>query len=138
MAWHADLAECDYFRTWDPSMLRSVGWLERGQPYPRGTVDLQVFDKLIELLGDAWQSCMFLGHHQCDLCPGNSKNGHRNLFVPGDGFLFVCPKLILHYIEDHQCSLPVEFCELALACSPMNSKEYLGVVEPLWRRAKPQ
>jgi hypothetical protein len=138
MAWYADLAECDYFRPWHPSILRAVGWLVRGQPYPRGTVDLRVFNKLTELLGYAWQPCMFCGRHQCDRCPGKSKIGDRNLFIPGDGFLFVSPELILHYIEDHQYSPPVEFCESALACPPMNSKEYLGVVEPLWRRAKTQ
>lgn len=53
MAWYADLAECDYFNTWHSSFLRAVGWLERGQPYPRGTVDLLVFNKLTGLVRHA-------------------------------------------------------------------------------------
>lgn len=136
MAWYEDLAECDYFRTWHSSFLRAVGWLERGQSYPRETIDLRVFNKLTELLRDAWQPLLSCGLHECDLCLSEGKQGNRNLFIPGDGFLYVCPELILHYIEGHQYSPPVEFCEAVLACPPMNSREYLGVVEPLWRWAK--
>lgn len=136
MAWYADLADCNYFRTLHPSLLRAVGWLERGQAYPRGTVDLLVFNKLTELVRHAWQPCFFMGGHDCDLCPGSSKYGYTNLFIPGDGFLFVCPELIRHYIKDHQNAPPIEFCEAVLACPPMNSTDYLQVVEPLWRLAK--
>jgi hypothetical protein len=77
-----------------------------------------------------------MGYHECDLCLSERKGGITNLFIPGDGFLYVCPELILHYINDHQYSPPVEFCEAVLACAPMNSSDYLKVVEPLWRRAK--
>lgn len=136
MAWYADLAECDYFNSWHPSFLRAVGWLEHGQPYPHGTVDLRVFNELIDLLRDAWQPGMFWGRHQCDLCPSKSKNGYRNLFIPGNGFLFVCPELIVHYITDHEYAPPVEFCTAVVACPPMNSRDYLEVVEPLWRQAQ--
>jgi hypothetical protein len=79
--------------------------------------------------------------HRCDLCLGElseRKVGVNNLFIPGDGFLYVSPELILHYINDHQYSPPVEFCEAVLACPPMNSRAYLNVVEPLWRRAETQ
>lgn len=135
MAWYADLAECDYFSTCHSSFLRAVGWLERGKSYTSGTVDLQVLNKLTELHRDAWEPCSFMGLHGCDLCLSEGEMGHTNLFVPGDGFLFVCPELILHYIKGHQYSPPVEFCEAVLACPPMNSGDYLKVVEPLWRRA---
>jgi len=141
MTWYADLTECDYFPLCDSSLVRAVGWLERGKVYTHGTVDLQVLVKLTELHRDAWEPCHVMGYHGCDLCPRGlsaHKMGVKNLFIPGDGFLYVCPELILHYINDHQYSPPIEFCEAILTCPPMNSPAYLNVVEPLWRRAKTQ
>jgi hypothetical protein len=139
MAWYADLTECDYFRTWHSSLLRAVGWLEQGKEFTRGTVDPHVLSKLTNLHEDAWEFCHFCGYHRCDLCP-NQRSGHKdsvnNMFIPGDGFLYVCPELILHYINDHQYSPPIEFCEAVLACPPMNSPAYLESVEPVWRQAE--
>jgi hypothetical protein len=100
-----------------------------------------VLSKLAKLLRDTWEPCHCCGMHRCDLCLGElseRKVGVNNLFIPGDGFLYVSPELILHYINDHQYSPPVEFCEAVLACPPMNSRAYLNVVEPLWRRAETQ
>jgi len=144
MAWYEDLSnlgdspyeENNYFRVWHPSLLRAVGWLERGQPYPRGTVDHQVVTKLTELLKDAWQPVIFMGGHDCDLCLNDGKYGYRNLFIPGDESLFVSPELILHYITGHDYSPLGEFCKAVLACPLMGSTKYMEAAEPLWRRAK--
>ena len=88
MAWYADLAECDYFRTWHSSFIRAVGWLERGRSYTRGTVDLQVFNELTELRRDAWQPCLFMGSHGCDLCLSEGEKGHTTCsFQVMDSFL---------------------------------------------------
>ena len=136
MAWYADLAECNYFGTFHPSLLRAIGWLECGKSYAQGDVDIQVLNKLAELLKDSWAPVFFMGVHRCSLCPGKGEMGSANMFIPDDGFLFVCPELILHYIKDHQYSPPSEFCEAVLACPSMNSTAYLEAVEPLWSRAK--
>ena len=137
MTWYADLAECDYFPRCHPSFLRAVGWLEPGNVYTRWTVDPHVLAKLTDLLRHPWQPCHPMGFHHCDLCPrelSEHKVGVNNLFIPGDGFLYVCPELIPHYINDHQYSPATEFCEAVMACPPMNSRTYLRVVEPLWTR----
>jgi hypothetical protein len=136
LAWYADNAECHYFRTLHPSLLRAVGWLEGGKPYPRGTVEPPIFNALTELLKQPWEPCFFMGFHECDLCSGKGEYGKNNLFIPGDGFLFVCPELILHYINKHEYLPPVNFCDAVLVCPPMNSKAYLETVEPIWQKAK--
>ena len=62
----------------------------------------------------------------------------KNLFIPSDGFLYVCSELILHCINDHQYSPPNEFCAAVLTCPSMHSIAYLKAVEQLWRKAKTQ
>jgi hypothetical protein len=59
VAWYADLAECDYFNTWHSSVLRAVGWLERGNSYTHETVDRHTFNRLTHLLKDIWQPALF-------------------------------------------------------------------------------
>ncbi|AMV29564.1 hypothetical protein VT84_34535 [Gemmata sp. SH-PL17] len=51
--------------------------------------------------------------------------GVSNLWLPGDGFLFVAPSLILHYMDAHEYSPPDEFQEAVRACPPMRSMAYL-------------
>jgi hypothetical protein len=69
------------------------------------------------------------GSHTCDLCmyEGEAKSA-SNLFIPGDGFLFVCPELIVHYMNAHAYAPPQKFCQAVLACPPMRSVEYLKAV----------
>jgi hypothetical protein len=136
LAWYPDHADCHYFGALRPSLLRSVGWLERGKPYTRGIVEPAIIDALSQLLKEPWEPCFLMGFHECDLCSGKGQYGKNNLFVPGDGFLFVSPELILHYIKNHEYVPPVAFCEAVLACPPMNSKAYLETVEPIWQKAK--
>ena len=136
MAWYADLAECNYFGTFHPSLLRAVGWLEGGKPYAQGNVDTQFLHKLTELLKDAWEPVCFMGIHHCSLSPCTDEMGSANLFIPGERFLFVCPELIFHYIQGHQYAPPMEFCKAVLACPSMNSPAYLDAVEPLWKQAR--
>ncbi len=144
MAWYEDLATCgnspyenNYFSVWHPSLLRAVGWLEYGKPYSTGVIDVQVLNRLTELRVNAWEPVHFSGYHRCDLCSGEQGPvGINNLFIPGDGFLYVSPELIVHYITVHQYAPPAEFCATVLACPPMGSRAYLKVVEPLWQQAK--
>jgi len=137
LTWYADHAECDYFPSSHPSILRAIGWLEGGKPYTRATVEPLMLNKLSEFLKEPWQPLMVLGVHECNLCTVKGKYGHRNLFIPADGILFVCPELILHYIEEHGYGPPADFCSAILACPPMNSKAYLKLVEPIWQMTGP-
>jgi hypothetical protein len=46
-----------------------------------------------------------------------------NSFVPGDGFLYVFPNLITHYMRVHAYAPPAEFCEAVLRCPPVDTPE---------------
>jgi hypothetical protein len=125
MAWYEDLTPCDYFGTERASFLRSVGWLSRGRHFPTGTVDERVYPKLVELLLDPWQPAVATGPHPCDLCLYKPEaRGVKNLFLPGNGCIFVCPELIVHYMNAHGYCPPQVFCDAVLACPAMRSMEY--------------
>jgi hypothetical protein len=71
MAWFEDLSPCTYLGTESAPLLRAVGWLERGKPFPVGAVDRRVYEKLAELCQDPWQPLASAGFHTCDLCQYN-------------------------------------------------------------------
>jgi hypothetical protein len=125
MAWFEDLTECDYFGPHLADSLRAVGWLRRDRPYPTGETDVEVFAKLADLVRDPWQPVVAAGPHPCDLCLYESEAScSANLFVPGDGILYVCPTLIIHYMNAHRYAPPPAFCRAVLACPPMRSMAY--------------
>jgi hypothetical protein len=129
MAWFADLSPCDYFGAEFAPLLRAVGWLEHGKPFSAGAVEPQVFERLAELRRDPWQPATAAGHHACDLCVYEAEaRGSRNLFIPGSGLLYVCPELIVHYMNAHGYAPPTEFCRAVLGCPPMWSMDYLKAV----------
>lgn len=125
MAWYEDLAECDYFGGHPAPSLRAVGWLERDRGFVQGPVDRQVYERLQELLKRPWEPMVAGGRHECDLCLYEGTRGKSNLFIPGSGFLYVCPELIIHYMNAHGYKPPAEFCHAVLACPPMRSIIYL-------------
>ncbi len=153
MTWFQDLSECTY---WDrggelfSKWLLAVGWLERDHHFERGTTACSVLDRLCELLIDPWEDYhqRFRGSHTCTLCPPSAFPGHgfnsfrhkvgdkwkylrvgaNNLFIPGQGFLYVAPSLIVHYIAVHEYLPPPEFCQALLDCPPMRSDAYFEAV----------
>lgn len=54
--------------------------------------------------------------------------GVFNLFIPGDGVLYVAPSLILHYMDAHGYGPPKEFQASVMSCPPMRSMDYLKAV----------
>jgi hypothetical protein len=103
----------------------AIGWLARGHEYPAGDNASDVFSKLVLLLEDPWQPAVSAGVHPCDLCLYRSEvAGTKNVFVPGEGRVYVAPELILHYMNAHRYQPPAEFCQAVLACPPMRSAEY--------------
>lgn len=125
MTWYRDEDACDYFGPDFSCCLRAIGWLERGRDYPSGSISKTVYDRLAELLSDPFQPVVVMGPHECDLCqfPGQHM-GQTNLFIPGDGFIYVCPELILHYVEAHWYIPPEAFCSSVLNCPPTRSLAY--------------
>ena len=130
MTWYADLSECDYFFSPESArVLRAVGWLERGREYSQGETPGKVYDRLVELLKDPWQPFMLAGPHECSLCSSHRGIcGVANLFVPGSGFLYVCPELITHYVDVHGYVPPLDFCRAVLDCPDTQSAEYQGLL----------
>lgn len=125
MAWFEDLSFCAYFGADAATALRAVGWLESGRAFTTGSVPRPVFDKLLELRTNPWQPMVAVGIHNCDLCLYDGEAGLTNLFIPGAGFIYVCPELIVHYMNAHAYAPPEEFCRAVLACPPMRSVNYL-------------
>jgi hypothetical protein len=123
--WYSDLAPCDYFGPEFASCLRAVGWLEKGRAYAIERVQPAVYTRLVELLKDPWQPGSFAGLHICDICLYEGAPGTRNLFVPCGAHVFVCPELVVHYMNAHGYRPPEEFCTAVLACPPMRSVPYL-------------
>ncbi|MGE0434769.1 MAG: hypothetical protein AB7S36_21115 [Planctomycetota bacterium] len=104
--------------------LRGVGWLDRGTPFETGAVAEDFVVRLRSLLQAAFQPVIFPGVHTCDVCQYNGAIGSSNLFVPGDGVLFVCPELIVHYISAHWYRPPDVFIESVMRCPDMGTPEY--------------
>jgi len=133
-----DLTSCIYFGPEAAEKLTAIGWLEAEHPYTRATVSAPVLDKLFELLTKPWNASYFMGYHDCALCDYDRwdvtyKNqcisaGNLNLFVPGDGFLYVMPSLAAHYILAHGYAPPREFCDAVLRCPPMGSEDYFRAI----------
>jgi hypothetical protein len=50
--------------------------------------------------------------------------GAANLWVPGEGCVYVAPSLIAHYIRVHRYVPPREFVDAVMRCPEMGSEEY--------------
>src|SRR5262245_24684306 len=141
MTYYADLSPCLYFGAENADKLVAVGWLEAEHSYRHGKANEDFVDKLIELLVDPWAPSYFLGYHDCSFCnPPEGpyeldykgmtiQVGALNLFIPTNGFLYVAPSLIAHYILAHDYVPPTEFCEAIMKCPPMFSAEYLAAIK---------
>ena len=127
--WYEDLSECDYFGEEYAGILTAIGWLQNGREFSTGTISNDAYFKLLEFKKKPWTFAMFCGFHQCDLCQfqdeKESPTGISNIFIPGNGKLYVCPELITHYINSHFYLPPKEFLEAVDLCPPQGSMEYL-------------
>jgi hypothetical protein len=145
MTFFPDLAHCTYFGPGNASRLKAVGWLEHDRPFRRDAVSPRFIEKLASLLErrfevlapgvvteSPWQPFIFSGPHFCSICKarsGQERHGEvYNVFIPGDGFLYVAPVLIRHYLEAHGYAPPWEFIQAVMACPRMSSPDYLAAV----------
>jgi hypothetical protein len=140
MTYYEDLSPCLYFGEKFADKLVAVGWLDLGKNYRKGDIDKEVTNKLVELLVNPWQPFVAGGWHECPFCristgprrlehKGSTiEMGANNLFIPSNGFLYVAPSLIVHYIDAHEYSPPKAFCEVMLKCPSMRSIEYLRAI----------
>jgi hypothetical protein len=118
-----DLDLCEDLPLDCPS-LRAVGWLDRGIEFSQGSVSGEFFEKLRALCRDPWQPLVAAGQHQCTLCQYDAPSFGCNVFVPGNGCVYVAPVGIVHYIASHWYLPPAEFISAVLATPPMRSVQY--------------
>ena len=100
--------------------VRTIGWLSVEHAFPTGEVPPTFIEKLRAHLQDPWQPVVTWGRYRCNLCPAHLSDGpisgSRNLWIPGEGVVYVAPELILHYIEAHHYKPPGEFILAVLNC----------------------
>lgn len=128
MAVFRDLDPCTYFGGGPAAVLRSVGWIG-ASAFPTGRTDPEVYHRLVALLKDPYQPVALLGFHRCEACQfAGEKSGSSNLFVPGDDVVYVCPELIVHYINAHHYAPPAVFSEAVLRCPDTRSTAYQEIL----------
>jgi hypothetical protein len=109
-----------------------VGWLDNIHPYPKGTVDARLIEKMKLLASIPVE--LYMGTHTCELCaepsdllqttqpngvglgPNSSwlrwadqRSGNGEIRVSRGGTIFAAPVLIVHYIEAHSYLPPTQF-----------------------------
>lgn len=136
MTFFPDLTPYSYKRSGIRDHTVNVGWLEAGQPYPKGEVSPEFIESI-------WRYCCApvvrtRGFHECDLCAtrqkgqlqatreGNTlKLGTAEIRVFGpDGTIYAAPDLIYHYILDHKYHPPEAFIEAVLSSPLPGTDEY--------------
>src|SRR5262245_45389222 len=93
------------------SRIRAIGWLSVVFPYQAGPVPAEFVEALRRQLANPWQPVTACGPHACEFCPAGGPvfRAVRNLWVPGEGVIYVAPEMVLHYIEAHRYRPPDEF-----------------------------
>lgn len=138
MTYFADIAPCTLYGYY-PSVV-AVGWLEPEHPYTKGAADPAFVSALAEALVDPWAPAALAGRHSCRFCGDDRSHsfmhgdrrialGVSNVLVPSAVSVYLAPSLVLHYIADHGYLPPRMFVEAVLACPPMRSPEYFGMLQ---------
>jgi len=128
MTYYEDLTFCSYFG-YNSKMinLKAIGWLSKGFPYSTGRVPIRLVKKLKRLFKNPWEPGFgYLGYHECEFCKVRKYQSALNLFIPGEGVIYVSPEGILHYIEVHSYKPPKEFLTAVDKCPQTNSDEYFN------------
>lgn len=147
---HVTVADLQPFRGFPflDVALTATGWLGASSRWLDVDVSEAFFERLVELSTDPWQpgGMMAMGSHSCELCRFVSESGslrykdrevragNRNLFIPGDGLVYVAPTTLAHYVAAHGYGPPLSFQQAVLACPPMRSVPYFQALKKSgWR-----
>lgn len=113
--------------------LRAIGWLEHPHHFNTGATPSAFVSKLQSLVQQtraAFSHYIFRGGMICSICKAAGLNSpgpiwsQENIFVPGNGVVYVAPGGIVHYIEVHSYLPPKEFIDAVLRCPDCNSSEF--------------
>jgi hypothetical protein len=128
MPFFADLSPYCYHGATHPKLF-NIGWLSKDQPFNRGSVP-PVLVSVLRFLDESPQN-LCRGFHVCEFCEppldilrqdkeyfwiwASARQGNGEIHLPGlDGVTYAAPRLILHYILEHQYRPPQEFIEAAI------------------------
>ena len=130
MTYFSDLSLYAHGHSSHPGVVHA-GWLDNVHPYPRGTVDAKLVEKMRLLASNPVE--LYRGKHICELCaepPDLIKTIQPNkcidpncswakwidqrwsngeIRVSDEGIVFAAPVLIVHYIEAHGYLPPAHF-----------------------------
>ncbi len=121
MSWFEDLTPYTYLRSepTDPPTL-NVGWLARDHAFSVGEVPSTFVARLEELCAHATTQ-QTRGLHPCELCPGTIPSHDRSRqssneirAVGANGTRYAAPRLVLHYVTDHNYAPPKVFIDAVL------------------------
>ncbi|GGZ17746.1 DUF7919 family protein [Novosphingobium colocasiae] len=113
----------------DPATL-NVGWLSSDYTIPVAVPDELFLSALRKMAAEPVNLCR--GSHLCDLCPrpvmtlssggipmleaAPETRGNGEIWVKGyDGFTYVAPVLVLHYVSKHHYAPPQAFVDAIIA-----------------------
>lgn len=122
--WCEDLKPCPLYPCGELGAVLGVGWLRGDQPFSTGAMERSTFDRLAVLAEDPYQPVVTAGVHACDVCQFPEAAGSAHLIVPGDGVLYVCPTLIVHYVAVHRYLPPAAFLAAVTRCPDVRTREY--------------
>jgi hypothetical protein len=128
VTWFEDLSPYTYLQ--QPARgsgpVLNIGWLEQGQPFPRGPTPAVLIVRL-RLLVEHAEVNITRGWHFCDLCPRageDGAHGHGEIWAVGsDGTRFAAPSLIAHYVETHAYQPPRDFIAAVLRVASLSVDE---------------
>jgi hypothetical protein len=130
MTYFSDFSPYAYGHSSHPGVVH-VGWLDNVHPYPRGTVDQKMVEKMRLLASKPVE--LYRGKHICELCAEppdliktilpnrcidpncswvrwvDQRSSNGEIRVSGEGIVFAAPVLIVHYIEAHGYLPPAQF-----------------------------
>lgn len=112
-----------------------MGSLERTEPYSRGRADEAVVLKLTEIRAELrFSPWLSLCVHECSFCLTGEEHadseipmGAYDLWIPGDGVIYVAPELVTHYVEAHSYLPPREFQQAVQEC-PLDPQRYANAL----------
>ena len=118
----------------------AVGWLHPAHEYSNGSVDVEFFKRLVDMLLSPWQPHAVAGRHRCPFCrfTGGPAQlsfdgsviavGASILVVPTKEAIFVAPSMIAHYVDAHDYAPPSAFMQAVTQCPEMRSMPYFRLL----------